>query len=403
MSDVSVIRLDDVSKHFTVRKDKSLKERIVNAARGRAHAERFEALKHVSLDIGSGSTIGLIGPNGSGKSTLLKTIGGIIQPSSGTVERRGRMAALLELGAGFHPDLTGRENVYLNSSILGLTERQIDRYFDEIVAFSGIEQFIDQQVKFYSSGMYVRLAFAVAVHVDPDILLVDEVLAVGDEAFQEKCLDKIRTFQREGRTIVLVTHTLSQITDLCTRGVVLSRGSVVFDGPPIEAVDVLRGGFRSQREYEDARVAREAEARTAKPLERVTIDAVRMVDARGERTTAVDVGDDVALEVDLTAHDPVDDWRMGAALANGFGQTALFTTTERLGLDAGTLRGSTRIRFEMPDLHLGAGSYAASISLEHRSGGELARVDDAATFQVSADDASVGPARTALRVHREQR
>ena len=397
MSGVPVIRLADVSKHFTVRKDKSLKERIVNAARGRMHAEHFQALKHISLEIDSGSTVGLIGPNGSGKSTLLKTIGGIIQPSSGTVERRGRMAALLELGAGFHPDLTGRENVYLNASILGLSERQTDAYFDAIVEFSGIEQFIDQQVKFYSSGMYVRLAFAVAVHVDPDILLVDEVLAVGDEAFQEKCLDKIRSFQLEGRTIVLVTHTLSQITELCTRGVVLSRGSVAFDGPPIEAVDVLRGGFRSSKDYQAAQRAREAEVAAQMPLERVTIDDVRLLDARERPATSVDAGSDVTLEIDLTAHDPVEDWRLGAALANGFGQTALFTTTERLGLEPERLSGAVRVRFEMPDLHLGAGSYTASVSLEHLAGGEIARAQDALTFQVDADGASVGPARTPLR------
>ncbi|SFS14082.1 ABC-2 type transport system ATP-binding protein [Agrococcus baldri] len=403
MTSVPIVRLDDVSKHFTVRKDKSLKERIVNAARGRAHAEHFEALKHISLEIDSGSTVGLIGPNGSGKSTLLKTIGGIIQPSSGTVERRGRMAALLELGAGFHPDLTGRENVYLNASILGLSERQTDQYFDAIVDFSGIEQFIDQQVKFYSSGMYVRLAFAVAVHVDPDLLLVDEVLAVGDEAFQEKCLEKIRSFQLEGRTIVLVTHTLSQITDLCTRGVVLSRGSMVFDGPPIEAVEVLRGGFRSQREYEDARKEHVADVAAQEQLERVTIDAVRLVDEHGSTTRSVHAGSDVTLEVDLTAIDPIEDWRLGVSIANGFGQTALFTTTERLGLDPKRLAGPARIRFAMPDLHLGAGSYVTSVSLERRSGGELARAQDAVTFQVDDDGASVGIARTALRVHVEPR
>ncbi|WP_405217588.1 ABC transporter ATP-binding protein [Agrococcus sp. Ld7] len=396
MSSVPIVRLDDVSKHFTVRKDKSLKERIVNAARGRAHAEHFEALKHISLEIDTGSTVGLIGPNGSGKSTLLKTIGGIIQPSSGTVERRGRMAALLELGAGFHPDLTGRENVYLNASILGLSERQTDQYFDAIVDFSGIEQFIDQQVKFYSSGMYVRLAFAVAVHVDPDLLLVDEVLAVGDEAFQEKCLDKIRSFQLEGRTIVLVTHALSQITDLCTRGVVLSRGSMVFDGPPIEAVDVLRGGFRSQRDYEDARRPVQEDEQPVEPMERVTIDGVRMVDASGTEITTTQVGSDVALEVDLTAHDPVEHWRLGVALATGFGQLALFTTTQRLGIETGRISGPVRVRVEMPDLHLGTGEYTVSTAIEHIEGPELARADEALRIRVEGDGSSSGTARTTL-------
>src|SRR3954449_6273316 len=227
MPDVAVVKIADASKRFVIRKEKSLKERLVNLGRSNQHKDDFWALKNIDLEIYSGSTVGLIGPNGSGKSTLLKLIGGILQPTSGTVEHRGRLAALLELGAGFHPDLTGRENVYLNASILGLSRKQTDEFFDGIVAFSGIEPFIDTQVKFYSSGMYVRLAFAVAVHVDPDLLLVDEVLAVGDEPFQRKCLDKIRSFQREGRTIVLVTHSLGQITEFCDRAVLLNKGEVL--------------------------------------------------------------------------------------------------------------------------------------------------------------------------------
>ncbi|WP_324274286.1 ABC transporter ATP-binding protein [Blastococcus brunescens] len=173
-----------------------------------------------------------MGSNGSGKSTLLKVIGSIIQPTTGRVLRRGRLAALLELGAGFHPELTGRENVYLNAAILGMTRVETDRHFDAIVDFSGIESFIDTQVKFYSSGMYVRLAFAVAVHVDPDLLLVDEVLAVGDEPFQRKCMDQIRSFQEEGRTIVLVSHSADQVGDLCDRAVLLRDGRMEFDGAP---------------------------------------------------------------------------------------------------------------------------------------------------------------------------
>jgi len=236
----AVIEVENLSMRFVIRKDKSIKERIVNAALSRRHREDFWALRDIDLSIDAGTTVGLIGPNGSGKSTLLKAIGGIIQPTSGTVRRRGRLAALLELGAGFHPDLTGRDNVYLNAAILGLTRQQTDQHFDAIVDFSGIEKFIDTQVKFYSSGMYVRLAFAVAVHVDPDLLLVDEVLAVGDEAFQVKCLDKIREFQREGRTIVLVSHALGQVQDLCDRVVVLHHGAMIHDGAAAEGIRVLR-------------------------------------------------------------------------------------------------------------------------------------------------------------------
>lgn len=228
----TVVQVENLSKHFVIRKEKSLKERVVNFGRSRAHREDFWALQDISLEIASGTTVGLIGPNGSGKSTLLKMIGGILQPDTGSVKIRGRLAALLELGAGFHPDLTGRENVYLNASILGLSRTQTDKHFDAIVNFSGIEQFIDTQVKFYSSGMYVRLAFAVAVHVDPDILLVDEVLAVGDEPFQRKCLERIREFQSEGRTIVLVTHGLDQVAEFCDRAIVLEKGRIVTDDLP---------------------------------------------------------------------------------------------------------------------------------------------------------------------------
>jgi ABC-type polysaccharide/polyol phosphate transport system ATPase subunit len=243
MSNVPVITMNKVSKRFIIRKEKSLKERLVNFGRSRKHKEDFWALRDVDLDIEAGTTVGLIGANGSGKSTLLKVIGGIIQPTDGTVRRRGQLAALLELGAGFHPDLTGRENVFLNGAILGLSQKQIEGFFESIVDFSEIRDFIDTQVKFYSSGMYVRLAFAIAIHVDPDVLLVDEVLAVGDEPFQKKCLDKIKEFQQEGRTIVLVTHDLTTVEEMCDRAIVLSHGKVIFDGGAVDGVAALRENF----------------------------------------------------------------------------------------------------------------------------------------------------------------
>ncbi|MFC7431113.1 MULTISPECIES: ABC transporter ATP-binding protein [unclassified Agrococcus] len=389
MQHVPVVRVENVSKHFTVRKDKSLKERIVNVSRNRAHVERFEALKDIDLEIMSGSTVGLIGPNGSGKSTLLKTIGGIIQPSSGRVVRRGRLAALLELGAGFHPDLTGRENVFLNASILGLSEQQTAGYFDEIVAFSGIEDFIDTQVKFYSSGMYVRLAFAVAVHVDPDLLLVDEVLAVGDEAFQQKCLDKIRAFQREGRTIVLVTHTMSQITDLCTRGVVLAKGNVVFDGAPVDAVDLLRGGFRAQRAEESVRLEREARERDEAARARVADLDVGLVDADGSPISTLEHGRDGFVDVTLDARERIDDWSLGLQISTSLGQLVLFTTTERLRVQKRPLEGRQRLRFRFPAFHLGGGEYTLTAALSSGDD-ELARTSGP-TFRTESPERTMGP------------
>ncbi len=235
-----VVSVKEVAKRFLIRKDKSLKERVVNFSQSQRHKEEFWALTGVSFDVRAGETIGLLGANGSGKSTLLKVIGGIVDPSAGEIARRGRIAALLELGAGFHPDLSGRDNVYLNAAILGLTRQQTAERFDSIMDFAEIGEFIDTQVKFYSSGMYVRLAFAVAVHSDPDVLLVDEVLAVGDERFQAKCMDKIRAFQAEGRTILFVSHAPTTVMDICSRAVVLSHGELVHDGDVGEGIEVLR-------------------------------------------------------------------------------------------------------------------------------------------------------------------
>ncbi|HSV67286.1 MAG TPA: ABC transporter ATP-binding protein [Mycobacteriales bacterium] len=234
------IRAHGVSKRFVqhTRQATSLKERLLR--RGGSGDRWFYALNDVSLEIQQGHTIGLIGPNGSGKSTLLKVLAGILRPTTGTVEVHGRIASLLELGAGFNGELSGRDNVYLNASLLGLSRRETDRLFDSIVEFSELAEAIENPVKHYSSGMYAKLGFAVAVHVDPDILLVDEVLAVGDEAFQRKCLHKIAEFQSEGRTILFVSHALDQVEQICDRGVVLSAGRVVYDGDPEFAVGTLR-------------------------------------------------------------------------------------------------------------------------------------------------------------------
>src|SRR5688572_9084197 len=236
----AALEISDVVKTFKMYDNKapSVKERVLQI--GRNTWTPFHALKGITIDVAEGETVGLLGHNGSGKSTLLKCVAGTLRPTSGRIRSRGRVAALLELGAGFHPDLTGRENVYLNGSILGINKSTVDQIFDEIVAFAEIEQFIDNQVKYYSSGMYARLAFAVAVNVEPDILLVDEVLSVGDEAFQRKCLDKVKSFQREGRTILVVTHAADLVRQVCDRAVVLDHGEVVTVGAPGESVRAFR-------------------------------------------------------------------------------------------------------------------------------------------------------------------
>lgn len=239
---VNAIEVSGVSKQFVLRHTRSIKEAVVWLVKGRRGdlSEKFHALKNVSMDIRTGETVALLGLNGSGKSTLLKHISGVMLPDSGSVRTRGRVAGLIEVGAGFHPDLSGRDNVYLNGAILGMTERQIKDRFDAIVEFSEIGQFIDTEVKFYSSGMYLRLAFSVAVHTDPEVFLIDEILAVGDEPFQRKCIDKIQELSRNGKTLVVVSHDLDLVSRICARGILLEHGNVVFDGPIHEAVGILR-------------------------------------------------------------------------------------------------------------------------------------------------------------------
>jgi len=217
-----------------------MKETFVAWTRGKPISNDFLALDDVSFTIEQGESVALLGLNGSGKSTSLKLISGVLVPDEGDVLTRGRVAGLIEVGAGFHPDLSGRENVYLNAAILGMSQAETDARFDDIVAFSGIERFIDTEVKHYSSGMFVRLAFAVAIHTEMDTLLVDEVLSVGDEPFQHKCIERIRELNDEGKTLVVVSHDLATVSQICRRGVVMQSGKVLFDGPIDEAVVALR-------------------------------------------------------------------------------------------------------------------------------------------------------------------
>jgi ABC-2 type transport system ATP-binding protein len=236
----AVIDVQGVSKQFKIHHERhqSLKERLLHPRSG--STEVFHALSGINFTVEQGETVGIVGQNGSGKSTLLKCICGVLKPTTGEIKLRGSLAALLELGAGFQTELSGRDNVYLYGAMLGFSKRMVDAIFDDVVAFSEIEQFIDTQVKFYSCGMYVRLAFAVAVNVDPDILVVDEVLAVGDERFQAKCVDRISRFQDEGRTILLVTHNADQVRALCDRAVVLDGGQMIADGPTQESLRIFR-------------------------------------------------------------------------------------------------------------------------------------------------------------------
>ncbi|MBK8462495.1 MAG: ABC transporter ATP-binding protein [Nigerium sp.] len=240
---VVMVRLEGVTKRFVLRHTRSMKEALVWLFTGRKGdlSATFNALDGVDLEISKGETVALLGFNGSGKSTTLKLMSGVMRPDSGTVGVRGKIAGLIEVGAGFHHDLPGRDNVYLNGAILGMTKEEIDARFDDIVAFSEIGEFIDTEVKFYSSGMYLRLAFAVAVHTDPDVFLVDEILAVGDEPFQRKCIGRIKELVARGKTLVVVSHDLGLVSEICERGIVMEKGRKVFDGTCTDAVAYLRG------------------------------------------------------------------------------------------------------------------------------------------------------------------
>lgn len=235
------IIVDHVSKRFLKRNTHSFKEAFVGWVRGKkVRADSFLALDDLSFQVGEGESVAVVGLNGSGKSTTLKLISGVLEPDSGRVYTRGRVAGLIEVGAGFHPDLSGRENVYLNAAILGMSKEETDARFDDIVAFSEIGDFIDTEVKHYSSGMFMRLAFSVAIHVELDVLLVDEVLSVGDAPFRAKCVEKIKELTARGVTMLVVSHSMGMIKELCDRGIVIKKGKKVYDGAIDGAIEMMK-------------------------------------------------------------------------------------------------------------------------------------------------------------------
>ena len=354
------IEVDDLSKRFRVFREKptSIKQRLLTA-----HARSVDlwALHDVTFEIREGSTFGLIGHNGSGKTTLLKCVAGILRPTSGTIRQRGRLAALLELGAGFHPELTGRENVYLNASFLGLSRRQTDDAYDEIVAFAELEDFMENQVKFYSSGMLVRLGFAVAVHVEPDVLLIDEVLAVGDEAFQAKCIERVRRFQQQGRTIVLVSHALDTVRAICDRAAMLHHGRLHALGAPDDVVREMRYVLLG---VTDPGFVPEEGSREAEIVE------VQIVRADGSGQGPVLRDDPLTIQVDVRTNSPVGDLDVDVAVLDGAtNHPVLGARTSRAGIDLGRIDGKKRVRFRIDRFPYGAGKYWVTVGLSSRETG----------------------------------
>ena len=361
----SAIEVVDVSKRFRVYREKptSLKQRLLS---GRTRAEDFWALTDVSFEVAQGGTLGLIGHNGSGKTTMLKVVAGILRPTKGIVRERGRIAGLLELGAGFHPELTGRENVYLNASFLGLSRAETDRVYDEIVAFAELQEFMDTAVKFYSSGMLVRLGFAVAVHVEPEIILIDEVLAVGDEAFQARCIDKVRSFQREGRTIVFVTHALDQVRSLCDNAVMLDHGRVHVTGSPDDVVREMRLTIL----HNDLEFAREEGSKE------VEIVGVELLRAGSPLSGAIPSGETLTIQVDVRAIDPVEDPVVSFALHDATNAFVFGYDTTNSGLALGTLQGTRRIRFDVGPIPVTGGKYWLTLGVHSRDNTRVYHVQD---------------------------
>jgi len=365
----TVIDVQGVSKQFKIHheRNQSLKERLLHPRTGTT--EVFHALKNINFTVGQGEALGIVGHNGSGKSTLLKTICGVLKPTAGEIRLRGSLAALLELGAGFQTELSGRDNVYLYGSMLGFSRKMVDGIFDDIVAFSEIEHFIDTQVKFYSSGMYVRLAFAVAVNVDPDILVVDEVLAVGDERFQAKCVDRIQNFKDEGRTILLVTHNADQVRALCDRAIVLDSGDMIADGPTQESLRIFR-----EHLMEDA-----IEHDSARLQETINIDSVTTPSGSFE----IKSGAGLHLDVTITSQTAYSGNFVMELFTRG---GLLVSRSDSQGSPVNLLPGHNVISIDLAQIPLLDGVYDLNVGIvDHRGHTVIAWSEQAASIQVTYD------------------
>jgi ABC-type polysaccharide/polyol phosphate transport system ATPase subunit len=342
----------------------------------------FEALNGVSFDVAAGKTFGIVGRNGSGKSSMLKLIAGIGKPTSGTVRVNGRVSALIELGAGFHPEISGRDNVFINGMMLGLSKREITRRFDEIVAFAELEDFIDAPVKTYSSGMYMRLGFAVAINVDPDVLLVDEVLAVGDEAFTHKCLDKFADLRRRGRTVLLVTHSLDMVTRFCDEALWLDGGVVRAQGDPKRVIDAylmdVAAGENRDLSNPRVQVAAASGGEVPEDLSRATegrwgsreveITAVELLDANGRSMHVFQSGDALTVRIRVHAAHPVADFVFGVAIFNAEGICCYGTNTHIEGASPRQLSGDGQVEFHVDRLDLNAGAYKLDVAVHRENG-----------------------------------
>ena len=406
------IRFDHVSKEFTLHHERprSFQELFLNLIRRErtSRKEKYWALKDVSFEVRSGEMVGIIGPNGAGKSTVLKLITRIIEPTSGQIKVNGRVGALLELGAGFHPDLTGRENVYLNGSILGFSRAEMDRIFDDIVSFSEMSRFIDVPVKHYSSGMYMRLGFSVAMHLQPELLLVDEILAVGDQAFQLRCLDRINDMKRQKVTILLVSHSLDKVQEMCDRAIWLDEGTIQAEGP----VDHVLESYMARVAATDRQALQRAEAlhRTSATVSpaagpppkkvraarqkaawrwgsgQAEIVRVQLLDGQGKEQRTFGTGETLVARIHYSAHERIEHPQFGVALhrADGFHITGPNTVASDYDIEA--IEGDGYIDFVIPQLPLYEGAFLFSAAIyDHEGTQAYDHHHQAYTFRVPPD------------------
>ena len=367
---MSAIVFENVSKRYRLGTRGSLRhavgqfwDRIRNRNQEVEGRDYIWALKNVSFEVKRGEILGIIGPNGAGKTTALRLLAGITAPTSGNIQTNGRLSALIQLGAGFHPDLTGRENIYLNGSILGLSRKEIDKKFDSIVEFSELEDFIDTPVKRYSSGMYVRLGFAVAAHIDPDILLIDEVLAVGDAAFQDKCWKRIRALQAADTTIVFVSHNTWAVRALCDRVVLLNRGKTELEGPPGEVIEAYEFSCRDQSVLTDS-----VKASSLDPWltpGKIEITDVVLLDENGNQRETFRAGEPMIVQIRYVAHQKVEHVGFELAVERSDRVWCWVARTFQDGIDVGSLQGTGELAARIEPLQLMAGAYSLRVQIEN--------------------------------------
>ncbi len=387
---------------------------------GLSHSEAIVALDEVSFSVHRGEAFGIVGGNGSGKSTLLKTVAGILKPTHGKVEVDGRVAALIELGAGFHPEISGRENIFINGAVLGLPKKEIERRYDSIVEFSGLEDFIEEPVKNYSSGMYVRLGFAVAIHTDPDVLLVDEVLAVGDEAFAHRCLARIEQFLAKGRTLLLVSHSLALVEDYCDRVLWMDQGRARLVGSPRRVIDAYRQAVaedegeahRSAKQQADAQAGQTESGPSSSQDDptapsppathgastgrvrrwgsgKARVESVRLL-VDGEERYHFRSGEPVVFELIVKSSEPLTDFVFGVMISTPRGIECWGTNTDLANLTAKRFDGTALVRLVCPALRLAPGEYLVDAAVHARDGSPYDYRKQAAAFTVTAQARGVG-------------